>query len=302
MRALVTGGAGFIGSHVVDALVARGDDVTVVDDLSTGRREQVNGEVSFHEASITDAGALQGAFDGARPELVFHLAAQIDVRRSIEDPELDLAINVGGSLKVLTAAREAGARHVVYASTGGAIYGEAEQVPTPEEAPERPLAPYGQAKLAAEGYLRLLGELYGVSVTSVRVANVYGPRQDALGEGGVCAIFCGAAAAGRPVTVFGTGDQTRDFVYVADVVSACLRASEGAAFGPYNVGTGVETPVNALTALLGLAATHAQARAGEVERSCLDPARAARELGWTPHTDLAAGLEATLAWARGQSA
>jgi len=300
MRALVTGGAGFIGSHVVDALVARGDGVTVVDDFSTGRREQVNELATLHEASITDAAALEQVFGEARPELVVHLAAQIDVRRSVEDPEHDLAVNVGGSLKVLAAARDAGVRHLVYTSTGGAIYGDSAEVPTAETAPERPLAPYGQAKLAAEGYLRLMGELYGVAVTSVRFANVYGPRQDPLGEGGVCAIFCGAAVTGRPVTIFGTGEQTRDFVYVGDVVDACMKAAEGAPFGPFNVGTGVETTVNALADQLGLEATHAPGRPGEVERSCLDPARAGRELGWHPTTDLATGLEQTLAWAARQ--
>jgi UDP-glucose 4-epimerase len=189
-------------------------------------------------------------------------------------------------------------RHLVFASTGGAIYGETDAVPTPETAPERPLAPYGQAKLAAEGYLRLLGRLHGVRVTALRFANVYGPRQDPLGEGGVVAIFCGAAVAGRPVTVFGTGEQTRDFVFVGDIVDACLSAAEGAPFGPYNIGTGVETSVLALAGELGVQWEHAPARPGEVERSCLDPARASAELGWSAATPLAAGLERTLAWAR----
>jgi UDP-glucose 4-epimerase len=238
--------------------------------------------------------------DGARPDVVFHLAAQVDVRRSVADPEHDLAVNVGGTLKVLEAARDLGVRHLVFASTGGAIYGDCDVVPTPEEAPERPLAPYGQAKLAAEGYLRLLGELYGVPTTSLRFANVYGPRQDPLGEGGVCAIFCGAAVMGRPVTVFGSGEQTRDFVFVGDVVDACLAAADGAPFGPYNVGTGVETSVNGLAARLGLEVERAPARQGEVERSCLDPSRIADELGWRAQVTLADGLERTLAWARAQ--
>jgi len=299
MRALVTGGAGFIGSHVVNALLARGDGVAVLDDLSTGRRENVAPEAALYEASVADVDAVGGVFAGARPEVVFHLAAQIDVRRSVQEPLHDLAVNVGGTINVLAAAREHGARHVVFASTGGAIYGDTERIPTPEDALERPLAPYGQAKLAAEGYLRLLGALHGVGVTCLRFANVYGPRQDPLGEGGVCAIFCGAAVAGRGVTVFGSGEQTRDFVYVGDVVDACLRAADGgAAFGPFNVGTGTETTVNDLARRLDLDAEHAPARPGEVERSCLDPARAARELGWTPATPLARGLEQTLAWAQ----
>ncbi len=298
MRALVTGGAGFIGSHVVDALAARGDEVTVLDDLTTGRRENLSPDTTLEAISIADADAVLDLFERVRPEVVFHLAAQVDVRRSVDDPGFDLLVNVGGTLNVLEAARRTGAGHVVFASTGGAIYGDTATIPTPEEAPERPLAPYGQAKLAAEGYLRLLGALHGVSVTCLRFANVYGPRQDPLGEGGVCAIFCGAAAAGRGVTVFGAGEQTRDFVYVGDVADACLRASAGAPFGPFNIGTGVETSVNALAERLGLAAEHAPERAGEVERSCLDPALAARELGWRPATDLASGLELTMAWAQ----
>jgi UDP-glucose 4-epimerase len=298
MRALVTGGAGFIGSHVVDALVARGDHVTVLDDLSTGRRENVSSLATLEEGSIADAAAVGHIADGARPDVVFHLAAQVDVRRSVSDPIYDLSVNVGGTINVFEAARAMGARHLVFASTGGAIYGDTEVVPTPEEAPERPLAPYGQAKLAAEGYLRLLGDLHGVSVTCLRFANVYGPRQDPLGEGGVCAIFCGAAVAGRPVTIFGTGSQTRDFVYVGDVADACLRASEGAPLGPFNIGTGVETSVTELAERLGLQAEHAPERPGEVERSCLDAGRVAAQLGWTPGTDLAAGLEQTMAWAQ----
>ncbi|MEA2125654.1 MAG: UDP-glucose 4-epimerase [Solirubrobacteraceae bacterium] len=297
----MTGGAGFIGSHVVDALAARGDRVTVLDDLSTGRRENVNALATLHEASIADPAAVGFGFEAARPELVFHLAAQVDVRRSVADPQHDLAVNVGGTINVLDAAREWGVRHLVFASTGGAIYGDTDVVPTPETAAERPLAPYGQAKLAAEGYLRLLGGLHGVPVTALRFANVYGPRQDPLGEGGVCAIFCGAAVAEQPVTVFGTGEQTRDFVFVADVVAACLAAAQEAAFGPYNVGTGVETSVLTLAERLGVAVEHADARPGEVERSCLDPARAAHELGWSAAVELADGLDRTLAWARAQS-
>ncbi len=291
MRTLVTGGAGFIGSHLTDALVARGDEVTVLDDLSTGRRENVNPGARLLEASVTEPFETDA-------DVIFHLGAQIDVRRSVEDPLHDLRVNVGGTIGVVSA----GAPRVVFASTGGAIYGETDVVPTPETAPERPLAPYGQAKLAAEGYLRLLGGLRGVEVTCLRFANVYGPRQDPLGEGGVCAIFCGAAVAGTPVTVFGDGEQTRDFVFVGDVVDACLRAGDGAPFGPFNVGTGVETSVNALAAGLGLTPQRAAARPGEVQRSCLDPSRAAEQLGWTARTDLAGGLAQTLAWARSQAA
>jgi UDP-glucose 4-epimerase len=285
MRALVTGGAGFIGSHLVDALVARGDQVTVLDDLSTGRRENVNPGAELRVASIAEP--LE-PFDA---DLVFHLAAQIDVRRSVADPRFDLAVNVGGTMNV---AEAAGAARLVFASTGGAIYGDTDVVPTPESATERPLAPYGQAKLAAEGYLRVLG----ANATALRFANVYGPRQDPLGEGGVCAIFCGAAVGGRAATVFGSGEQTRDFVYVGDVVDACLTAAEANQFGPFNVGTGVETTVLSLAQELGIAVERKPARQGEVERSCLDTSAIAEALGWRAQVPLAEGLARTLGWAR----
>jgi UDP-glucose 4-epimerase len=302
MRTLVTGGAGFIGSNLVDALLARGDAVTVLDDLSTGRREYVAAGADLHEASVTDPAAVAGALASSEAEVVFHLAAQIDVRRSVADPAFDLAVNVGGTVTVLEAARAAGVRHVVFVSTGGAIYGEADEIPTPETCEARPMAPYGLAKLAAEGYVRLYEDLHGLRATTLRLSNVYGPRQDPLGEGGVVAIFCGlAVAGGAEATVYGDGEQTRDFVYVGDVVDAMLAAADGAPIGPYNVGTGEETSVNALAARLGLPTRPAPARAGEVFRSCLDPRRAARELGWTASTDLAAGLERTLEWARAQA-
>ena len=306
MRVLVTGGAGFIGSNLVDALVARGDDVTVVDDLSTGRR--VNLERSparLVEASITEP--LEAVLQDAEPELVFHLAAQVDVRRSVADPGFDLHVNGWGTLKVLEAARAAGVRHVVYASTGGAIYGDTDVIPTPEDAALAPLAPYGHSKYTGEGYCRLFSELHGLGTTSVRFANVYGPRQDPLGEGGVIAIFCGRALDGGEAMIFGDGEQTRDFVYVGDVVAAMMAASEGGAFGPFNVGTGVETSVNDLVRALRevtgteFAPRHQPPRPGEVERSCLDPARAAAVLGWRAEVSLEDGLRRTLEWARASS-
>jgi len=307
MRTLVTGGAGFIGSNLVDALVRRGDDVTVLDDLSTGRAENLAGSAArLVETSIT--GDLGPVFETARPEIVFHLAAQVDVRRSVEDPAADLAINGSGTLRVLEAARAAGARHVVYASTGGAIYGDTDEIPTPESAPIAPLAPYGHSKHVGEGYCRLFAQLHGLGATSVRFANVYGPRQDPLGEGGVVAIFCGRVLDGAPATIFGTGEQTRDFVYVGDVVAALLAASDGGArFGPYNIGTGRETSVNDLAGVLrkvsgrDFAPDHRPSRPGEVERSCLNPARAHEELGWRAGTALEDGLRETLAWAAGRA-
>ncbi len=299
MRTLVTGGAGFIGSNLVDALLARGDEVHVIDDLTTGSRENLAAAVTLHEASVLEPNALTRAFAAAQPEVVFHLAAQIDVRRSVADPAFDASVNVGGTLRVADAARAAGARHLVFASTGGAIYGDADTVPSPEETDERPLAPYGQAKLSAEGYLRLYGSLHGLQATALRFANVYGPRQDPLGEGGVIAIFCGLKVDGGEASVFGDGEQTRDFIYVGDVVDALLAAGDrGAGFGPFNIGTGEETTVNALAERLGLTVRREAPRPGEVQRSCLDPRRAASELGWTPATSLADGLEQTLAWAR----
>jgi UDP-glucose 4-epimerase len=300
MRTLVTGGAGFIGSNLVDALLARGDDVTVVDDLSTGSAANISDGATLAQVSITDPAGLAEAF-AAGPEVVFHLGAQIDVRRSVADPAFDVAVNVGGTVNVLEAARAAGARHVVFASTGGAIYGDADEVPTPETHPARPAAPYGQSKLSAEGYVRLYEELKGIRATSLRFANVYGPRQDPLGEGGVIAIYCGLAVNGGEAVLFGDGQQTRDFVYVGDVVDALLHAADGAPGGPYNVGTGIETTVLELAERLGLQTRREPGRPGEVFRSCLDPRRAARELGWTARTDLGRGLERTLEWARAQA-
>jgi UDP-glucose 4-epimerase len=300
MRTLVTGGAGFIGSNLVERLIERGDEVAVVDSLVTGRAENVAAAATLHEVDITDPPALDRAFAAAAPEVVFHLAAQIDVRHSVADPADDLRVNGGGTIAVLDAARRHGARHVVFASTGGAIYGDTDVVPTPEDVEARPLAPYGMGKLAAEGYARLFEDLYGVRATALRFANVYGPRQDPLGEGGVIAIYCGLAVRGGEAIAYGDGEQTRDFVYVGDVVDALIAAADGRPFGPFNVGTGVETSVNELARRLDLPVRHEPARPGEVQRSCLDPSRAARELGWSAQTDLERGLELTLEWARAQ--
>jgi UDP-glucose 4-epimerase len=295
MRALVTGGAGFIGSNLVDALRERGDDVLVLDDLTTGRRENLAADVALVEADIADPDAVAGAVGEHNADVVFHLAAQIDVRRSVADPAFDARVNVGGTIAVLEAARAHGAR-VVLSSTGGAIYGDADVVPTPEDAPRRPLAPYGQGKAAAEDYCALYARLHGLPVVALRYANVYGPRQDPLGEGGVIAIYCECARRGRLATVFGDGTQTRDFVYVGDVVQANLLAAAADVRGAFNVGRGKETTVLELARLLELEVEHAPERAGEVRRSCLDPALAGRELGWHARADLAEGIRRTLAW------
>lgn len=309
MRAIVTGGAGFIGSHLVDALVARGDAVTVVDDLSTGRRENLDGALAagarFTQLDVVDGEALALLVAEAEPEAIFHLAAQIDVRASVADPARDARVNVEGTVNVLEAARRSGVERVVLSSTGGAIYGEAERVPTAEDAPTRPLSPYGQAKQSAEGYAALYASLHGVPAVVLRYANVYGPRQDPLGEGGVIAIFCGRFEAGGHPTVFGSGEQTRDYVHVDDVVRANLLALTADPSGPVNVGTGVETSVLALIeAFRGLGEQTFEprfepARLGEVERSCLAIGRARTELGWEPEIPLADGIRATLAQVAG---
>lgn len=306
MRALVTGGAGFIGSNLVDALLARGARVTVLDDLSTGHRANLDGALErgarLVELDIVDRQAVDDAFAAARPEVVFHLAAQIDVRRSVADPACDARINVEGTVNVLAAAHVAGVRRFVFSSTGGAIYGEADVVPTPEGAPVRALSPYGRSKHAAEGYCELFEQLHGLSTISLRYGNVYGPRQDPLGEGGVIAIFCGRRLAGESPVVYGDGLQTRDYLHVDDIVRVNLIAAESDATGVVNVGSAVETSVLDLVGAFGRIGDHGPfvprfepPRAGEVERSCLDAARAAELLGWTPRIDVAAGVRATLA-------
>jgi UDP-glucose 4-epimerase len=307
MRALVTGGAGFIGSHLVDALTARGEPVLVLDDLSSGRRENLAASLGagaeLFEASITDSAAVAAAYERSRPQLVFHLAAQIDVRRSVADPSFDLDVNVGGTIKLLEGARESGVERFVLASTGGAIYGEGEgrDLPLAESADCRPDAPYGQSKFAAEGYLDLYRRLYGLETISLRLGNVYGPRQDPHGEAGVVAIFSGNLAEGRKSTINGTGEQTRDYVYVEDVARANVLALEGeVASGAYNVGTGSETSVNELYRLLlkisgkDLAPEHGPAKPGEQLRSSVDPALAGRVMGWSPEVELTSGLRETL--------
>jgi UDP-glucose 4-epimerase len=302
-RVLVTGGAGFIGSNLVDGLLARGLDVTVLDDLSTGRLENLtpalNAGARMHEGSVTDAAAVARVFELAAPDTVLHLAAQIDVRRAVRDPAFDALVNVIGTANVLEAVRASGARRIVLASTGGAIYGDAGEVPTPESAPARPLSPYAASKAAAEGYLELYGRLHGLSTMSLRLANVYGPRQDPRGEAGVIAIYCDAAVDGRIVTVYGDGRQTRDFVFVGDVVEAFMAAGDAAAMGCCNVATGRETSVLEVAEALGLQVRQVPERAGEVRRSCLDPAAAGHVLGWRPRTSLQEGLDLTVAHARG---
>jgi UDP-glucose 4-epimerase len=305
---LVTGGAGFIGSNLVDALVARGDDVTVLDDLSTGRRVNLDGALEsgarLAEVDVRDGAAVGAVFAAARPQLVFHLAAQIDVRKSVEDPFFDAAVNVGGTANVLEAARATDAGRVIFVSTGGALYGEGadKQLPLPESTPIAPLSGYGQSKFAAEGYLGLFERLHGLSGMSLRLGNVYGPRQDPLGEAGVVAIFCGLVKNGGLPTVYGDGTQTRDYLYVGDVVSAALAAGATRLGGAVNIGTGREASVLEIVDVLAKLAARedfepqfAPPRAGEVQRISLDASLAERELDWAPRTTLEQGLELTLA-------
>jgi UDP-glucose 4-epimerase len=300
VRAIVTGGAGFIGSHVVDALVARGDEVLVIDDLSKGRKENMNEHVRLAVVDVRDRNAVTAAFADGRPEVCFHLAAQADVRVSVDDPVFDFDVNAGGTLQMLEAAR-AHDTQVVFASTGGAIYGECEE-PAPEDAPRRPLAPYGASKLAGEEYLAVYNRLHETQHSSLRYGNVYGPRQDPHGEAGVVAIFLGRLARGETPHIFGDGRQQRDYVYVGDVVEATLAAAGRP--GVFNVGTGVATSVlELLQACISVTGAKAEPvfeppRAGEIQRSVLDPALAQRELGFKAQTPLEDGLAANWEFVR----
>lgn len=310
MRALVTGGAGFIGSHVVHGLAGRGAEVLVLDDLSHGSAANIEGAAArLEQVDVRDAAAVHRAVGAFRPDVVFHLAAQIDVRRSMADPAGDAHVNVLGSLNVLEAARAAGVRRVVNTSTGGAIYGETAVVPTPETEPARPLSAYGLSKRTAEEYAAWFGAAHGLDVVTLRYGNVYGPRQDPTGDAGVVAILCDRVLDGTAPTVFGDGGQTRDYVFVGDVAAANAAAAEAGALPHrvYNVGSGVETDVLALVAAVADAAgvprerfapRFAPARAGEVLRSCLDVGRARAELGLGEPTALVDGLRDTLAWVR----
>lgn len=313
-RSLLTGGAGFIGSHLVEALLERGDEVLVVDDLSTGRRENVAvhveaGTIVLAEADITDAGALAAAVDGFSPERILHIAGQADARKAIADPNHDARVNVIGTVNVLEVARRHGAS-VVFTSTGGVSYGEGEgrRLPFRESDETRPETAYGVSKLAAEKYVSFYRLLHGVPAVSLRLGNVYGPRQDPHGEAGVVAIFCGRLLGGQRPIVFGDGVQTRDYVYVGDIVAGILAAERGLLEGAasqdvYNVGTGVETTVleiaSALSRASGIAAEpeFQPHRKGEIQRVAIDPSAAQRDFGWRAEAALDEALAETFAWA-----
>ena len=312
MRTVVTGGAGFIGSTLVDQLVAAGHSVTVIDNFSSGSaenlemaREQVGSRLSINAVDIRDAQTITTIAE-AQPEVVYHLAAQADVRVSVNNPVLDAQINVIGTLHVLEGARRAGARKIVAASSGGTIYGEPlpSALPVDELYPQHPVSPYGVSKKVLGDYMFAYRALHQLDFTALALANVYGPRQDPHGEAGVVAIFAGLLLTGKPCTVFGTGDQTRDFVYVADVADAFVRAAERGGGLIINIGTGVETSVNELYRAMADAAgvadepVRAPARVGELDRSSLAIVRAQHELGWQPHTSLPDGSRAVLDWFR----
>ena len=303
MKILVTGGAGFIASHVADACIAAGHAVTIVDDLSSGTMENVNPGATFVKSDIRD-GALAALFERGRYDVVIHHAAQMDVRKSVEDPAFDASVNIVGTLNLLEHSLRSGVRKFIFASTGGAIYGEQDYFPADEEHPVRPLSPYGVSKLAVEKYLFYYGQVHGLTSISLRYGNVYGPRQNPHGEAGVVAIFATKMLSGGKPVINGEGLQTRDYVFVADVVRANLSALGHDAPGVFNVGTGVETDVNTLFRMLrSLIRTdcpeeHGPAKKGEQLRSVLDARLLNRTFGWSPETTVAEGLRQTVQFFR----
>ena len=307
MKVLVTGGAGFIGSHICDRLAEDGHDLVVLDDLSTGHVEQIQPRARFYQMDLGSPW-LDELFQIEQPQAVIHQAAQASVRRSVEDPVFDARVNVLGITALLQASVKHKVQRVLFASTGGALYGDATLTPTPEDYPTRPVSPYGASKLASEGYLRTFHALHGLSYAALRYANVYGPRQDPHGEAGVVAIFTRRLLNGEPVRINGDGRQTRDFVYVRDVSEANARALVSPAIGSFNVGTGTETDINAIFSILkrltgsDVPAQHGPSLAGEQQRSVVDTRAIAATMGWKPTTDLETGLEATVRYFRAQPA
>jgi UDP-glucose 4-epimerase len=303
MKILVTGGAGFIGSHVVDAYIGAGHQVVVVDDLSTGVREHLHPKAKFYQVDIR-SDQVEGIFQREQFDVVNHHAAQMDVRRSVADPKFDASVNVLGTLNILESSRKNGVKHVIFASTGGAIYGEQEYFPADEEHPQRPLSPYGITKLAGEKYLAFYNAVYGIRTIALRYANVYGPRQNPLGEAGVVAIFAHKMLTDEQPVINGDGRQTRDYVYIADVVRANLLVLNNAGSGVYNVGTGIETDVNQLFQKLRTylkpecREQHGPPKEGEQRRSAISSVKIQNELGWTPATKLEEGLYLTAEYFR----
>jgi UDP-glucose 4-epimerase len=307
MKIVVTGGAGFIGSHVVELYVSRGHEVLIVDSLVTGKRENLHPKARFFELDIRDA-KLADLIRSEKPDVINHHAAQMDVRKSVTDPIFDAQVNILGTIELLKAARDAEVKKVLFVSSGGAVYGEQETFPAPEAHPTWPVSPYGISKRSGELYAHFFQTEYGLKFVAFRYANVYGPRQDPHGEAGVVAIFSGKMLRGEPVTVNGDGKQTRDYVYVGDVARMSALALETDATGPVNVGTSIETDVNVLAAMIRDAAgskseiTHGPAKGGEQRRSVVDVTRAAQVFGWRPEVSLREGLGRTVEFFRTKTA
>jgi UDP-glucose 4-epimerase len=302
VRILITGGAGFIGSHLVDAFLDRGDEIAVVDDLSRGSQARLVGSPRFYRLDITDdVSALRFAVNEFEPALICHLAAQIDVRASVTDPVSDANINILGTLNVLEAARQVNAR-VVFASSGGALYGDGAAIPSTENMILLPTSPYGSAKLSAEHYIGLYNRLYGTRHAILRLANVYGPRQDPYSEGGVVAVFCNTVLTGDAVKIYGDGSQTRDFIHVSDVAKAFMAVSNYDRVGTWNIGTGIETSVLDIVRMIEdltgepVVPRYLPARPGEMHRSAIDAQRARNDLDWLPAVSFKAGLASVYEW------
>jgi len=300
-KVLITGGAGFIGSHITDKLIEKGHQVVVIDNLSTGKKENLNPKDKFYEADICNSEISQ-IFQKEKPEIVFHFAAQIDVRKSVKDPIQDARVNILGSLNLLQNCQKMGVKKFIFASSGGAIYGDTNVILTPETHVENPESPYGICKLTIEKYLHFYKETFRLNYTTLRLANIYGPRQNSKGEAGVIAVFCDKMLKNEEVVINGDGEQTRDFVFVDDVVNAALLSMEQEKSDIYNIGTGIETNINEIFKKIkeltnsNTEEIHIPAKLGEQRRSCLDNSKAKKELNWKPEYNLEEGLEKTVKW------
>jgi len=305
-KIIITGGCGFIGSHLTDKLIEKGHQVVVIDNLSTGKKENLNPKAKFYELDVCDSKISQ-IFQEEKPETVFHLAAQIDVRESVKDPIENAKINILGTLNILENCREIGVKKFIFVSSGGAIYGDTDIIPTPEINSENPESPYGIAKLTVEKYLYFYKKSFGLDYVALRLANVYGPRQNSEGEGGIIAIFCDKMLKNEQVIINGDGKQTRDFVYVYDVVEVALLTIESKKDGVYNIGTGKETNINEIFEEIkeltdsSCEKIHRPAKPGEQKRSCLDCSKAEKELNWQPKHNLEKGLKETINWFKNES-